>query len=314
MTDTAPAIPDGNPGLNAPHGAHAVEHLPMERVNPPEPFFKGFGRAVREVWVYRELLLNLVRKELKVKYKDSFLGFLWSLARPMFTLLIYYIAIGKFLGSGVPYFPIYLFTGLIAWTLFTDGLAACTGCIVGNAGLIKKVYFPREILPLASVGAALVHFFMQVVVLIVAMVAFRFSFFGWNLLLVFPSLILLLLILTGTGLMLAGWNVYLRDTAHLIDLVLLFLFWMSPVVYPVTLVSNKLPAGLVKLYLANPLTDMVIGFQRAFYMHIKIHNQVVLFGGDILLRLLVLIVFGLGWLWLGQRLFTRAQGNFAQEL
>ena len=314
MTDTASPIPGGNPGIDAPHGAQAIEHLPMERVNPPEPFFRGFGRAVREVWVYRELLVNLIRKELKVKYKDSFLGFLWSLARPMFTLIIYYIAIGKFLGAAIPYFHLYLFTGLIAWTLFTDGLGACTGSIVANAGLIKKVYFPREILPLAAVGAALVHFVMQVVVLFAAMVAFRFDFFGWNLLLVIPSLVVLLLLLTGAGLMLAASNVYLRDTAHLIDLSLLFLFWMSPVVYPYTLVGQKVKPALVNLYLANPLTNVVIGFQRGIYKHTHIKGQQVLFTGDILLRLMVLMVFGLVWLWLGQRIFTRAQGNFAQEL
>lgn len=314
MTDTEPAIPGGNPGITAPHGSHVVEHLPMERVNPPEPFFRGFGRAVREVWIYRELLVNLTRKELKVKYKDSLLGFMWSLARPMFQLAIYYIAIGKFLGAAIPYFHIYLFTGLIAWTLFTDIVGVCTGSIVANAGLIKKVYFPREILPLASVGAALVHFCMQLIVLLTAMLVFRFSFFGWNLLLVFPALLVLLLVATGAGLILAASNVYLRDTQHLIDLVLLFLFWMSPVVYPVTLVSDRLHNWLFQLYLANPLTNVVIGFQRGIYKHINIKGQRVLFAGDILSRLGVLIVFGFAFLWLGQRVFARAQGNFAQEL
>jgi len=83
-----------------------------------------------------ELLLNLIRKELKTRYKDSFLGFLWSLLRPMFLLAVYYIAIGKFLGVPFPLFPIFLFSGLVAWTLFTDVLGGCTGSVVGNAGLI----------------------------------------------------------------------------------------------------------------------------------------------------------------------------------
>lgn len=314
MNQPVPDAPSGNPGLNAPHGAHAIEHLPMERVNPPEPFFRGFGRTAREVWTYRELLLNLTRKELKVKYKDSVLGFLWSLARPMVTLAIYYVAIGKFLGAGIPSFPIYLFTGLIAWSLFTDIIASCTGTIVANGGLIKKVYFPREILPLSAVGAALVHFCMQLLVLFAAMLIARYDFFGWNLLLIVPALFVLLLLATGGGLMLSAANVYLRDTQHLIELVLLFLFWMSPIVYPVTYVTERLSGGLLRLYLANPMTNVVMGFQRATYKHIVVDGRQVLFGGDILLRLLVLTAFGLVFLWFGQRVFARAQGNFAQEL
>jgi ABC-2 type transport system permease protein len=156
----------------------AIERLPMERVNTPEPFWRGFGRAVREVYEYRELLANLIRKELKVKYKDSVLGFLWSLLRPMFLLAVYYVAIGKFLGTTFELFPVFLFSGLVAWSLFTDVLGGCTGTVVGNAGLIKKVYFPRELLPLSVVGAAMVNFAMQLVVLAVAVVAFGGSLHG----------------------------------------------------------------------------------------------------------------------------------------
>ena len=300
--------------LNAPHGADAIEHLPMERINPPEPFFRGFFKAVREVWAYRELLGSLIRKELKVKYKDSFLGFLWSLARPILMLAIYYVAIGKFLGASIPNFVIYLFIGLIAWGLFTDVLGACTGSIIGNAGLIKKVYFPRELLPLSAVGAAFVHFCIQMFVLMAAMLVLRFDFFGWNLLLIFPSLLVLLLLAIGSGLILAGANVYLRDVQHLLEMVLLFLFWMSPVVYPVTFVAHRLRASFVRLYLANPLTNVVIGFQRALYKHVRVNGSLVLYDGNILARLGLLIVISAAYLWLAQRIFARAQGNFAQVL
>ena len=147
----------------------AVERLPMERVNAgaDAPFWRGFGRGRPRGLGVPRAAPNLVRKELKVKYKDSFLGFLWSLLRPMFQLAVYYVAIGKFLGDPLPAVPrIFLFTGLVAWTLFTDIVGGCTGAIVGNAGLIKKVYFPRELLPLSVVGAALVNFAMQLLVLV----------------------------------------------------------------------------------------------------------------------------------------------------
>src|SRR5215470_16715764 len=103
----------------------------------------------------------MVRKELKVKYKNSVLGFAWSLLNPLLYLVVFYIAFEKILGSGVPSFPIYLLSGLLVWNLFSTGLAAATSSVVGNAGLVKKVSFPREILPLAAVGSTLVHFFLQ---------------------------------------------------------------------------------------------------------------------------------------------------------
>ena len=106
-----------------------------------------------------------MRKELKVKYKGSALGFLWSLMRPMLMLATYYVAIGKFLATPVPGYVVFLFSGLVAWTFFADVVNGATNAITSNGGLIKKVYFPREILPLSVVGAALVQFAIMLLVL-----------------------------------------------------------------------------------------------------------------------------------------------------
>src|SRR6266536_5869095 len=239
----------------------AVERLPMERVNPSATFWRGFGRAAREVYDYRELLTNLVRKELKVKYKDSILGFLWSLLRPMFLLAVYYIAIGKFLGTNFELFPIFLFSGLVAWSLFTDVLGGCTGTVVGNGGLIKKVYFPRELLPLSVMGAALVNFAMQMVVLVAAVLVFGGGLHGqqpWLLPLAFVALVLFSM---ACGVALAAANVYFRDIEHLIEIVLLLWFWLPPLVYGVGGVLNRMGASglhwLAALYLANPMANVV---------------------------------------------------------
>jgi ABC-2 type transport system permease protein len=296
------------------HGGAAVEALPMVRVNPPQPFFRGFLAAVVEIWRYRELLVNLTRKELKVKYKESVLGFVWSMARPAFHLAIYYVAIGKFLGASIPDFPIYLFSGLIAWNMFTDILNNAVGSIVGNGGLIKKVYFPREILPLSVVGGAIVHFFIQLGVLVAAMVVFRHGFVGMNLLYLPPALITLIVLAAALGLALSAANVYLRDTQHLLEVVLLFLFWMSPIVYPITFVLGRLHGALLTLYLANPLTILIMTIQRALYASVYVNGEKVLFSGDLLGRLLIVMAMSFGFLWLSQRIFARAQGNFAQEL
>jgi ABC-2 type transport system permease protein len=117
-------------------------------------FFRGTWHSLVDLRNYRELLGLLVRRDIKARYKDSSLGFLWSLLRPLAILLVYYIAIGKVLGAerSIPDFAIYVFTGLTAWQFFTDVVAGGTGCIVGNAGLIKKVYLPREVFPRCPPG------------------------------------------------------------------------------------------------------------------------------------------------------------------
>ena len=144
------------------------------RTRDPGPYLCS-GSAIRRIVAYRELLVGMTRKELKVKYKNSILGFAWSLLNPLLYLVVFYIAFVKILGSGVPAFPIYLLSGLLVWNLFSTGLGGATGSVVGNAGLVKKVWFPREILPLASIGSMLVHFFLQSLVLltVIALVQWR---------------------------------------------------------------------------------------------------------------------------------------------
>src|ERR1700710_2147877 len=119
-----------------------VDDAPLQRVNAPRTFFRGFGATLGEVWQYRELLGNLVRKELKIKYKDSVLGFVWSLLLPLVQLGVYWLVIGKFLGAGsIPTYGVYIFCGLAVWTLFNEVLSTATTSVVYNAGLVKKVYF-----------------------------------------------------------------------------------------------------------------------------------------------------------------------------
>ena len=300
----------------------SVEDQPLEKVNQATPFWRGFGPTVVEIWQYRELLGQLIRKELKVKYKDSLLGFFWTLLRPLLYLLVYSVAIGVFLGSGrvIPQFGIYLFTGLLAWTLFTDIVGGCTGSIVGNAGLVKKVYFPRELFPLAVVGAGVVNFLLQAVILIAAYV------FTWtwpspgDLLLVPLALMALVLFATGLGLLLAAGNVFLRDITYLVEVGLLLWFWMTPIVYDWTKVRTTLTEDnslsfLFQVYLANPMANIVLAFQRALWPGGQTERgEPFYYDGNLYLRLGVLILVGAAFVWFAQRIFARSQGNFAQEL
>ena len=313
--DTADAFREP-PAVNR---SEALESLPMERVNPPRSFLRGTLGDLRDILRYRELLGQLVRKELKVKYKDSVLGFFWTLVRPMTQLAIYYLAFTIFLGNSQPAYAVFIFSGLVIWTLFTDIVGGCTGSIVGNGGLLKKTYFPREIFPLSVVGAALVNFALQLLVLfgaigITAVLTDNRVALTSDLGLVPLALAVCLVWGLALGLFLAAATVYFRDLQHLIEIVLLALFWLVPIVYPVVLpIQNFLEGGhstLLEVYLANPMLNVVTAFQRAFYTMGPEYT----FSGNLWGRLGILLVIGLGVLWLAQRYFARAQGDFAQEL
>jgi ABC-2 type transport system permease protein len=271
----------------------------------------------------RELLVGMIRNELKIKYKNSVLGFAWSLLNPLLYLVVFYVAFTIILGSSIPSFPIWLLSGLLVWNLFSTGLGAATGSVVANSGLVKKVSFPREILPLASVGSMLVHFFLQSLVLFTVLAAVRWHV-AWAYVPLIPlALIALLLVTSALGILLSAVNVYLRDTSHFLELALLAWFWITPVVYPFQLVGIR-GGWSTKLWLTNPVTPIVVVFQRAIYA--KLTNPHPKGGGPpiqllphwpywgFLAYLGWSFAFGLVTLTIAVRVFGRSEANFAEEL
>jgi ABC-2 type transport system permease protein len=313
MSNGTRAVAEIPPG----HGATAVSDLPMVRVNAPQRFLTGFGAATQEIWQYRELLGGLVRKELKIRYKNSALGFVWSLLLPLVQLAVYWLVIGKFLNAGaIPAYGIFIFSGLAVWTLFNEMVSTSTTSVLNNAGLVKKVYFPRELFPLAAVGAAMINFCFQLVILVGAVVAAGINSGVWPDLQYLPlavlGLVVLLLFGTALGLVLAAANVYLRDVQHLIGIVLMLWFWVTPIIYDVNKVARVLPEWLYTIYLLNPVASVVFSFQKVFWPQGE--DSGLAFDGDLTLRLGALTVVCAAFLWFAQRVFARAQGNFAQEL
>jgi ABC-2 type transport system permease protein len=216
----------------------------------------------------RELLGNLVRKELKVKYKNSALGFVWSLANPLLYLVVFSIVLVKFLRVAMPEYHFYLLSGLLAWNLFQSSLMASARSVVDNASLVTKIYFPREVLPFSSIGAGMVHFVLQFGVLVAAMLLFSHQRYWDGGMLLFPlALLAELVLLAGFGLILASANVYYRDVQHLLELGLLAWFWLTPIVYPSSLAQGTSFWGV---YLLNPMTAVVLGFQRALYSRVQV--------------------------------------------
>jgi ABC-type polysaccharide/polyol phosphate export permease len=273
------------------------------------------GGRLADVVRYRELLINLVRLELKAKYKSSALGFVWSLVNPAMYLVIFYIAFQLILRAGIPRFPIYLLSGLLVWNFFTSAVIAGTSSMVSNSGLVKRVWFPREILPLASVGAALVHFFLQSSVLVAALVALRHPV-GWAYVPLLPlALFALLVLMAALVLFLSASNVYLRDVQHFVELGLLAWFWVTPIVYQFNQITSHLH-GRAGLALLNPITPIVLVFQRAIYGAYGGPSVVPLDAGVAWhLRNLSAVTLAAGLLLLGAlHIFGRLEGNLAEEL
>jgi ABC-2 type transport system permease protein len=269
-------------------------------------------QRLRDIWRFRELLVGLTRKELKIKYKNSVLGFVWSMLNPALYLCVFYVVFHLILKNNIPLFPVFLLAGLLVWNLFSVGVSNSCVSVVANSGLIKKVSFPSEILSFASVGAAMIHFFLQTIVLLLAMAIFRHPPALHYLPLLPIALVALLLLSSALGVLLAGINVYLRDTQHLLELALLAWFWACPIVYPYHLIAQRM-RGHEWVYLLNPVTPIVLTFQRALYNHVP---GVLTNAGArwYAFQLGLVILFSIGLLLLSLLVFVRLEGNFAEEL
>jgi ABC-2 type transport system permease protein len=275
---------------------------------------------LRELWAYREILLNLVRKELKVKYTASVLGAVWSILNPIVFLAVFSF-VTRVLQNQIPDFPVFLLSGLLAWNLFSAALLQGSRSVIDNANLVKKVAFPREILPLSAIGVALVDFVIQSAVLLLYILVSGHGL-GAAALVLYPLSILTVLVFTvALVFWVSALNVRYRDVGHLLNLGLLVWFWMTPIVYQAGLVqsyfTNRGTPGLWNLYLLNPLTPIVLGFQRALYGSPVQDDVQVLPNVSVAWNagvLGIVLVASAALLFLTWRLFFRMSGDFAEEL
>jgi ABC-2 type transport system permease protein len=282
----------------------------------------GAMRASRQRRVRWELLSQLVRKDLKVKYQGSTLGFLWSLANPLLLLAVYSFVFQVVFKSGIPSFGIYLMSGLLIWTAFQGSVQGAASSITGNAGLVRKVPFPLPVLPLSAVGFAAVHFVLQTAVLVVVMVVTGFPFLGWQLLLLVPAILVTVVFAVGLGLIVAALNVRYRDTEHLVEVTFIAWFWLNPIVYGAGLIHDRLH-GYFWVYMLNPMASVVGASQRAIYDKAYYkdastgHEKLLLPDAGILYYLKwlgIALAISLVLLWFGRRLFAKLSGDFAEEL
>lgn len=228
----------------------------------------SLATRLRNLASRRELLTSLITSDIRIKYKSSALGIFWSMLSPALTLVVYFMVFSVVMKNGIPNFVIYLFSGLVVWNMFQTAVNSATGVIVDRASLVKKVSFPREILALANVGAAVVYFGIQLCVLALFLLIVGHQP-AWGFLWILPiSFCALYLFTASVAMVMSAVTVYLRDMRHLMEVLLMLWFWTTPIVYSYeNQIASKLHQhGLAIFYFLNPITLIVLTFQRVFYV------------------------------------------------
>ena len=216
----------------------------------------------RDIYHYREAVRNMVARDLKVRYSNSVLGIIWSLFSPLLMTLVYYVVFTYLVPSGIQKFPIYLMAGLMPWTFFAASLVGTTLAVSSNGTLINRVYFPREVLPLASLLSNGVNFLISLVLLFVFIALFRIPL-GFSLVWL-PVIVLIQTVFSfGLGLLLAALNVFFRDTQQLVDVSVLAWFFVTPIIYSLDVIHN---ASLkLVLQIVNPMAGLIVAYRHVLY-------------------------------------------------
>ncbi len=270
----------------------------------------GILERLRELWYYRELVRNLVMRDLKARYKNSILGIAWSWVNPLLMMAVYTVVFTILASqSGPPNYPVFILCALLPWNFFITSVSQATNCIVEAAPLVKKVYFPREVLPIAVVMGNLVNFLIALPVFFLLALVMGTPITGWVLLL--PVTILIQVAFTlGVGMLTATLNVFYRDTRIIMDVLLLAWFFLTPVFYPISTVPEEyvLWGKTINLQLwlhrLNPMASIVASYRDLLY-----HGAPT--GWDFLLRT---AVTSLAVLVVGYLVFQRLSSRFSEEV
>lgn len=254
---------------------------------------------LKELYNYREMLSNLVKKDLRTRYKGSVLGFLWTFINPLLQLVVYTIVFSTIMRVNVEKFYIYLFIALIPWLFFATSIQAGASCIISNKDLIKKIYFPRLIIPISVVNSAFMNMVFSMVIVFLALI---FSGIGIGKYVIFLPIIMILeyLFVLGLSFIFAAINVYFRDLEHILGIVIMGWFYLTPIVYTIDMVPEK----YLGLFYLNPMTNIIGAYRDILY-----YNKMPGFG-----NLGVILTWSIGFIVVGYIIFQKLQKNFVEEL
>lgn len=249
---------------------------------------------------YRELVKNLVARDLKVRYRNSILGFLWCLLNPLIMTGVFTIVFTVLMKSGIPNYPVFIVVGVLAWNFNATAVTGAMTSIVGNSGLVMKVYFPREVLPISVVLSNAVNFALALIAAFAMVFAFRIPV-GVNLVMLPVILVVQVIFTCGVALFLSALTVFFRDVENIMESLMLAWFFLTPVVYRM---QDLFPAYSRIMYIANPMASIISAYQDVLYL-----------GGwpafDFLSRTFVtsVVMLVIGWVF-----FRRSAKRFGEEL
>lgn len=255
----------------------------------------------KNLYTYRELLKTNIKKEIRGKYKGSFLGVLWSFVNPLLQILVYAIVFPYIMRNTVDNYLIFLVVGIIPWTFFTTCINQGIASVRANAGIIKKVYFPREILPISVVLSGLVNFFISCIIIFIFVI---FGGFGisWHIVFLPVIAILQAMLILGLDFALSSINVYIKDTEYLVQFILNMLFYGTPILYDT---SQFNAGGIISiLFKINPLTTIVESYRSIFIYHQLPNFNMLLY--VFIVSFVVLVI--------GYMIFKKLERNFAEEI
>ena len=253
----------------------------------------------KNIYEYRELLKTNIKKDIRGKYKKSFLGVVWSFLNPLLQLAVYAFIFPIILKVQQENYVIFVCAALIPWTFFTTIVQQSTGVIIANANIIKKVYFPREILPISVVSSAAVNFLISTIIILAFVLCYGMGI-TWHIIFYPVVLIIQYILSLGISFILSSVTVYFRDLEHFVGIAIMLLFYGTPIVYSI----NTVDASYAKLLKLNPMCHIVEAYRSIFYYQ-SIPNLKNL--GIILALSIILCIFG-------YKLFKKLEKRFAEEV
>lgn len=257
----------------------------------------------KNLYNYRELLKSNVKKEIRGKYKGSFLGILWSFVNPLLMTLVYAIVFPYLLrGSQYEHYTTFLIIGILCWNWFTVSIAQGTFTIIGNGGIIKKVYFPREILPISVVTSGLVNYLISCLIIAIFLI-FSGIGFSWHLVFLPIVIIIQYLLTLGIVFITSSINVYIRDLEYIVNFIIQMLFYGTPILYTIEMFKDA-PAIVYTLINLNPMATIVNSYRDILYWHTvpNIESLAIVFAFSIMLCIV------------GYLIFKKLSKGFAEEL
>lgn len=256
--------------------------------------------GIKEIYTYREMLVSLIKKELRGKYKASVLGFLWTFITPLFQMLVYIVVFSYILKSGIENFSIFLLVGLMPWNFFSMSVTNGATCVVSQENLVKKIYFPRIILPISFVTSMFVNMLATFVIIFAVLII---SMFGVNMLAAafLPVVMIAEYILAlGVCMIVSALAVYFRDLEYIMGILSMAWIYFTPIMYSI----DSVPENLRMVFNLNPMTPIILAYQQILYY--KCIPELGTLFYIVCVALLVLII--------GIILFQKMQRSFAEEL